>query len=67
MKPCPFCASRDVKSFVWIVFEGRPAEHRECALVCQNCGAEGPNDLSYTGAEEAWNMRRSKMPGESLT
>ena len=53
VKPCPFCGSDDVILDVW-----HTAGHTEFAVVCQNCSASGPFDLSVTKAEEMWNMRR---------
>jgi hypothetical protein len=48
-----------VKVQDWKVNEGFPSEHKEYAVVCGNCGAFGPNDLGWSGAEEQWNTRRN--------
>ena len=50
-KPCPFCASDDIRCSL---------NNREKGWVCwcKNCGAIGPNDLGWSGAIEMWNMRR---------
>jgi galactose-1-phosphate uridylyltransferase len=62
MKPCPFCASNKLSTERWVVGSETRAPHTEYAVVCQNCGAMGPNDLGWSGAEESWNMRRTEFP-----
>ena len=58
-KPCPFCASTDNR------IEEVPASgHMEYAVMCENCGAFGPNDLGQSGAVEMWDMRRDRFPCE---
>ena len=58
MKNCPFCSHDQSRVDERVVSEGRPAEHKECAVMCLNCGAFGPNALGYYSAEKMWNMRR---------
>ena len=53
LKPCPFCANTNLATEA----EMR-GNHKEYWVACCNCGAEGPADLGWSGAEEAWNMRR---------
>jgi len=60
-KPCPFCASTDLRFIAWVVGTGNNT-HREHAVQCDNCGANGPNDLGESGAIEMWNMRREPQP-----
>lgn len=56
-KPCPFCASESLR------IEELPAgNHKEFAVMCQNCGAFGPNDLGQSGAVEMWELRRISGP-----
>lgn len=61
-KNCPFCANDNLQLDSWIVGEDAPSQHIEWSVACQNCGAYGPNDLGKSGAEEAWNIRRSILP-----
>ena len=63
LKQCPFCASND-----WLIgFEERGRDrHREYCVSCLNCGAIGPSDLGRSGAIEMWNLRRDKLPPETL-
>ena len=56
-KPCPFCASTDLRIEEWLM-----REHIEKAVYCNNCGAQGPNALSVGDAVEMWNLRRRKFP-----
>ena len=58
MKKCPFCGSDLNRLESWVVYEGHPGEHTEYAIMCCNCGAQGPNDLGQSGAEEMWDLRR---------
>jgi len=58
-KPCPFCASVTLSIQGWLV--GRDS-HMEYRVVCNHCGARGPNDLSQNKAVEMWNLRRSEFP-----
>ena len=53
MKPCPFCGHDIIKLESWQNYD-----HTEYAGICQNCGAQGPNDLGTSGATEMWDMRR---------
>ena len=50
MKPCPFCASKDIRYSA-----NRPDGH---LFWCGNCGALGPNDVSFEHAVKMWNLRR---------
>jgi hypothetical protein len=61
LKPCPFCAYDKARIEKWEVGEGR-GKHVEYAVVCENCGCFGPNDLGWSGAVEMWNMRRKEFP-----
>lgn len=61
-KNCPFCASDNLQLDSWIIGENTLSQHIEWSVVCQNCGACGPNDLGKSGAEEAWNTRRVSQP-----
>lgn len=56
LKPCPFCGKNMQRREAWTVKTNTP--HQENAIVCGNCGAQGPNDLGWSGAEEMWNLRR---------
>jgi len=58
LKPCPFCAFTNTRLETWTVDIGEPSEHNECAIMCTNCGAFGPNALTRPGAERMWNLRR---------
>ncbi len=50
-KSCPFCASRVLQCEEENVEEG-------WICWCANCGASGPNHLSWSDAIEMWNLRR---------
>ena len=50
-KPCPFCASRNLKCEERDIGE-------EWVCWCANCGAIGPNHISWSEAIKAQNMRR---------
>lgn len=50
LKPCPFCASRDV--------EVQPFAGRGYVAECQKCHATGPMAGSWVDAEKLWNERR---------
>lgn len=55
LKPCPFCASRNVKMHSYI----DDVVHKlSCQIVCKNCGAVGPNELHSERAKVMWNLRR---------
>ena len=49
MKPCPFCGSIDIRS---------SQNNDEHLFWCGNCGALGPNDISFEYATQMWNLRR---------
>ena len=54
LKPCPFCGKE-------ILMDGTVYNintHGEPRVYCANCGATGPNDVSYGRADEMWNLRR---------
>ena len=59
LKPCPFCGSDKV------IDEGAPSydtvteEERTTwfTVLCTDCHAEGPPNLGWSGAIEAWNTR----------
>jgi len=54
VKPCPFCASDDIR-----LDEETKKDHlSNFTYCCNNCGAVGPNDLSLVKAAEMWNLRR---------
>ena len=53
LRPCPFCANTNVA-----IEAEMHGNHKEYWVICRNCGALGPADLGWSGAEEAWNMRR---------
>ncbi len=53
VRPCPFCGSHNVDI----------ADHRfGYVVMCQGCGAYGPDNLSRDKAIAAWNKRAD--PGE---
>ena len=54
-KLCPFCAS-DKNRLVELDADN----HKEYAVMCENCGAFGPNDLGEWGAVEMWDLRREQ-------
>lgn len=58
LKPCPFCASENLRVETLEIGKETQHPHNEYAVFCYNCGACGPNDLGKSGAEESWNMRR---------
>ena len=47
--PCPFCG-KDVGEFV--------DSTQYIFVLCNNCGACGPNELNFKRAAAMWNMRR---------
>ena len=50
IKPCPFCARKNVEVVKF---------HNTCYCVACKCGAEAPgNSVSETGAIRIWNRRR---------
>ena len=53
MKECPFCGSIDTRIDLW-----HTAGHTEFSVVCNDCSASGPYDLSERQAVAVWNMRR---------
>ena len=55
-KVCPFCDKTEHRIESWNVEGGD--NHTEYAVMCENCGAFGPNDLGKSGAIEMWNLRR---------
>ncbi len=57
MKPCPFCGSEKQRVDKWLI-ERINDKHMEFAVLCENCGAIGPNDMGRSGAIEMWNLRR---------
>ena len=56
LEPCPFCGSSQVKFESWQTDTND--KHFEMAIICQNCGARGPNELNPAQAFQMWNMRR---------
>lgn len=56
---CPFCGSGDVGASTWEI-DNRDGQHDhdEFAVMCDNCGAQGPNALSVSDARRMWNLRR---------
>lgn len=61
VKQCPFCG-RDMWSYKAFHIVDGNEEHDEFFVYCTNCGAQGPNELSRTGATKTWNMRRKSTP-----
>jgi Lar family restriction alleviation protein len=59
LKPCPFCASRDL-SVDTLGTQDRPFY----AVSCGDCEATGPLARSYEGSVEAWNKRSDTRPGD---
>ena len=55
-RPCPFCAHTG--TYIESYRVAAKGSHVEYNLVCQNCGAQGPNDMSRSQAIKMWNMRR---------
>ena len=52
-KPCPFCGFTDNR------IESQPVhDHVEYAILCLNCGAFGPSEVSRYRACKMWDMRR---------
>ena len=60
LKPCPFCAYTKTRIESWVV--ASYSSYTEYAVMCENCGAFGPNDLGKSGAAVMWNMRRDVCP-----
>jgi hypothetical protein len=60
-KPCPFCASLDLHEREHYI-QHHVNGHHEWTIICNNCGAEGPNDLGISGAWHMWDMRRETFP-----
>lgn len=58
LKPCPFCASNRICIDNWPVADPGGNSHMEHRVVCGNCSAAGPNDVSEAKAIEMWNLRR---------
>jgi len=58
---CPFCAYPEsrIESY-GVGAAGFPGYHKEYAVMCENCGAFGPNDLGESGAIKMWNLRRKE-------
>jgi Lar family restriction alleviation protein len=52
IKPCPFCASRDV-----VVSPLGTQVRPFFAVECGECEATGPLSRSYDGAVDMWNFR----------
>ena len=74
LKQCPFCAGL---SLTVTHAQTRSAtdhdghldvsDHIEHAVMCLNCGAIGPSDLTVERAAEMWNMRRREFPAPYIT
>jgi hypothetical protein len=58
MKPCPFCASEEQRTVHCRTADPGGHAHTEYYVCCQNCGAQGPNDVSEASAVAMWDMRR---------
>lgn len=52
LPPCPFCGRNDLLKVIIDV------STHELRIGCFNCGAMGPNELSYELAVKMWGMRR---------
>ncbi len=50
MKHCPFCGNNHVEPEQFPV--------TQFVIICSNCGARGPSDLTVIRAWEMWNLRR---------
>jgi len=67
-KPCPFCACpKTMVESRRVHHNNRDGYHLEYAVICCDCGAQGPSDLSASGAIEMWNMRRTEFPNTTET
>lgn len=53
LKTCPFCGC-EAKMY--------PCGYRRFGVMCENCGAEGPEMKTEVLAAEAWNTRASTPP-----
>lgn len=51
LKPCPFCASRQV------AVQSHAGPATVFAVRCENCAAEGPLGMTYAEAIKLWNHR----------
>lgn len=51
VKPCPFCGGTSM-------IANPEAGRRNCQLLCDTCGALGPNGKTEAEAAERWNGRR---------
>jgi Lar family restriction alleviation protein len=60
-KPCPFCASTNLTGETSIVPGDVQVQQETNRIVCLNCGAQGPNELTKEGALKMWNMRRREV------
>jgi len=56
-KPCPFCGVLNPS-----IESKNISIHRLYWVMCNNCGAFGPNDLGKSGAVAMWNLRREYDP-----
>lgn len=56
LKPCPFCASTEIRYSSEAAKTGLAENH---VYWCGNCGAFGPNDISQKHARDMWNLRRA--------
>ena len=62
MKRCPYCAFADTMENI----TADKSNRYEYAVMCQNCGARGPNEVSEARAIEMWNMRREQDINDSV-
>jgi Lar family restriction alleviation protein len=58
MKPCPFCAREEQHIDHCRVADPGGHTYTGYYVCCQNCGAQGPNDVSEASAVAMWDMRR---------
>ena len=66
MKSCPFCRSRRNRVEHWDVTTIPPCGHTEYAVMCENCGCFGPNEMNPQRAVDMWNLRRESKEGAGV-
>jgi Lar family restriction alleviation protein len=66
-KPCPFCGSNHLTGETAIVPGDVKMQQEENRIICLNCGAQGPNELTRQKALDMWNMRRREFPAPYMT
>lgn len=54
LEPCPFCGSLVLDTTGW-------------AVLCEGCGAYGPQSRSHTNARHLWNERRVRSSDQATS